>query len=114
MKVILTKTELETVMTRIMGIPVEEVIIEDAEKPTKNLVEILTNAVEKFRFTSDQKILAIKSLREAAQSTGRFLGLADAKYAVDNWGEFIAFVRKYETIPSDDFSQRKHFSRYWS
>lgn len=46
-----------------------------------------------------QKIKAIKAIRELVD-----LGLADAKWAVENWAAFIAFVEKNDRVPEPGFS----------
>jgi hypothetical protein len=68
------------------------------------LTTILKRAVEGLRYNSDQKIMAIKALRQAVADDKGFMGLADAKYAVENWASFLAFVEQNGRLPQNGFA----------
>lgn len=58
---------------------------------------------------SGNKIPRIKALREVARGIrgqDYVMGLADGKYAIENWDRFIAFIRLHGQLPSDGFSGR--------
>lgn len=45
------------------------------------------------------KISAIKGLREIARSFGLKIGLAEAKWSVENWTDFLTFVQRENRFP---------------
>jgi hypothetical protein len=99
LRLTLTYSELLGLLSNQLGTTIDEVnIIVSAD-----LVNKLKGAVEKYRFTSDQKIMAIKELREATREGESIMRLADAKWAVENWGDFISFVSKNARLPKEDY-----------
>jgi hypothetical protein len=58
---------------------------------------------------ADNKIQSIKNLRTAVQSIPELacpviLGLADSKWAVENWDRFVNFVASQGRLPKDGYS----------
>ena len=66
-------------------------------------------AIKGLNYLDNQKIEAIKKLREVAgdKKQNGFnvskLRLADAKWAVENWEKWIAFVELNGRLPKDDY-----------
>jgi len=106
MKLTLTKAELLPILTGHFKMPVTDITIETTPAvPTA--AELITNAIKGLRYTSDQKIMAIKALRQVtADHTTTFsyvLGLADAKWAMENFNRFITFVTGAGRLPHAGF-----------
>lgn len=77
-------------------------IVEILQDPPK-LVDILLSKVG-TSIPYDQKIAKIKALRTVSEDC-KFgtMGLANAKYAIENWDRFIEFVKLHERFPSDGY-----------
>ena len=106
MKIELTKSEALTILAQHFNTPVEDVAI------TSPKADLIDQEMAKYRYTnrytSDQKIMAIKALRKLSSDqkwSGNIMWLTDAKWAVENYLRFIAFVRKHDRLPSDGYSQ---------
>lgn len=70
------------------------------EVPTElPLIATLKEAVKGLDYSVTQKIAAIKAVRAA---TG--LGLADSKWAIENWDRFIAFVKAAGRLPEQNIA----------
>lgn len=100
----LTKTELLTIICAHFSIGANApVTITDWELtgPGKELADKLRAVLANIDYKVTQKIAAIKALREITSVLGFGMGLADAKYAVENWDKFITHVEKTGVIPKD-------------
>lgn len=96
MKVIVTQADLEKMVRAELpnlGAHVELTVVYDSPTPVTvgNYVEALHRVMYEFpRHLTDQKIQAIKRLRELVPG----IGLADSKYAIENVNEAIkCFIR---------------------
>jgi hypothetical protein len=70
--------------------------------------DLIEQEMAKYNYTGTQKIMAIKALRQLSSDqkwSGNTMLLADAKWAVENYPRFIAFVREHDRLPLDDYSQ---------
>lgn len=103
MKITLTKRELLDMLYDKFGFKFSEV---DIVPDTDNDISAAKcqQAVE-IPLSKGKKIDAIKALREVAGNTNVTglsecrLGLADAKWAVENWPKWIEFVRNFGRLP---------------
>ena len=90
MKITLTQTEAQAILNTHfadkMGQTVEVILTTDAGKPTQTRYAII-DAIESLRYTNDQKITAIKTLRELTS-----IGLAEAKFAIESWPTWKAHL----------------------
>ena len=103
-KVYPTKAELLEVLSSHFGHTVIDVEIET--KPT--MAKIIRDAVTKFAYQAGEKIAAIKALRQLVSENNwvsDVLGLGDAKWAIENFNEFITFVEKNERLPEPGYSE---------
>lgn len=104
MKIHATHEEICQMLSRAVGSPVESFKV----KKTGNsqLVNHCVKAVESVDYKGSGKIAAIKALRELFRDkvTGATsLGLAEAKYAVENWEKWLNFVKQNGRIPADGY-----------
>ena len=61
-----------------------------------------------FAYQTTQKIAAIKALRQLAVDNKWVevtIGLGDAKWAVENFNEFIAFIEQNHRLPKPGYSE---------
>jgi hypothetical protein len=103
-KVSLTKTELLDILSSHFGHTVEDAEIENVP----SIAKIIRDAVTQLAYQTTQKITAIKALRQLAVDnkwTENVIGLADAKWAVENFNEFITFVEKNHRLPKPGYSE---------
>jgi len=97
MKVSLTKKELLELLTKHFGYEVTECVIAKSFV----LYNKLNSAMKKEISTPNNKIASIKLLRTLVHHhTKNDVGLADAKWAVENWPKWIAFVKINNRIPT--------------
>lgn len=103
MKIQISKTELLEIMSKHFNMAVSEVVI--SKSPTlhlkirENLGKALRHEVtltEKCLNNGPHKIPAIKALRELNPG----MGLADAKFAIENWDKWIGFIQEKGRIPT--------------
>ena len=104
MKVTLTKLELLQILTAHFNITVTDLVI------SKNYTGIVNNFLGKMAkelglatvpehgFSPEQKIPAIKALRNVTKDGGMY-GLAEAKWAVENWPRFIKEYTRLGHLP---------------
>lgn len=105
MKIHATHEEICQMLSRAVGSPVESFSI---RKGDNKLVNQCKAAVESVDYKGNGKIAAIKALRAVFPIHGdqfrtSSLGLAEAKYAVENWEKWIAFVKKNNRIPVEGY-----------
>jgi hypothetical protein len=68
-----------------------------------NTFDIL-GSVTQFDYLGAQKIAAIKALRTKSAEYGYELGLADAKWTVENFDRFSTFLSNFNRFPEPGFS----------
>lgn len=96
MKLLLTRQELLKVLGEYLKADIIDVEI------VENMSAMLVSEIQTLKFQTTEKIAAIKKLREIALRDCRCeMGLAEAKYAIENWDRFIQYVRIHNTIPVD-------------
>jgi hypothetical protein len=107
MKIFLTKTELLAILNQhcALGNVTDFTITKPQKsndilfKTEKALTDLLhTSRIYPQSFNSENKIPAIKCLREV---TGA--GLADSKWAIENWSEWKEFVKSQHRLPNIHF-----------
>lgn len=114
MKIKLTQTDLARILTAYFRYPVTEVVVLDKSHLASRImatmgVKLERNVTPLSTFISD-KILAIKSLRETIheilkQPEGEYYGLAQSKFAIENWYNWIVGVSNTGEIPELTSSQ---------
>ena len=108
MKVTLTKPELLNIIAKYLRVKVEDFELVAEPTPLPEIVPTLREAVESVSYRGTAKIQAIKNLRMVASqfmpNKGEQFGLADAKWAVENWEKFIAFVVENNRLPLSGMS----------
>lgn len=100
MKIALTKPELLKILSKHFGEDITDLTITKGSNFHMILMEKLSKIIcipvaPAMVFPPDKKIPAIKALREVVPGTG----LAEAKWAIENWNEWIAFVAKHGRAP---------------
>lgn len=107
MKLSLQKSELLAILSAHLGHTVTDITI---TKVPSTVARDLTAKVARDLCISGEldqtrinhpnnKIPAIKSLRSHVSG----MGLAEAKWAVENWGEWIAFTKDNRRVPKIEF-----------
>ena len=108
MKIILTLSEaIEKLQRSFSGDIAGDIQVEITGINT-SWVDVLNSSISSLRYWSDEKIRAIKLLRELSKqynlySDNTAMGLADAKYAVENWHDFVRFITNNGRLPVRDF-----------
>lgn len=100
MEVILTGEEFLKILTKHYGIKVEGFTIIDADPSPKGKIlrQAVSDVLDKSKFMCN-----IKGLRETYKSMGKYITLSEAKWAVENWQQFIDFVDKTNRLPTSGF-----------
>lgn len=84
MKLKITKSEAIILIRRALNLPVDCVvtIVRDTNPLPKkrSMNRMLVDKIDKLRYSTDQKLEAIKTFRETVPST-----LTEAKWAIENW-----------------------------
>lgn len=71
------------------------VITNPDPSPTGKIMrQAIVHPLDKTNFIDN-----VKSLRESVKSVGRYLMLADARWALENWEQWLHFVDKYNRLP---------------
>ena len=107
MKITLTLGELQSLVCRAYALPVNTEISIEGTAVLKHpqyttLLESFTRddiIVPGGNVRAERKISGIKLLRELVTGTGKDCGLAQAKYAVEDWKNFCAYVKQYGFPP---------------
>jgi hypothetical protein len=107
MKITLTITEITALVLKTYGLP-ENTTLEVADfagidhPDARNLFDALTRekCLEAGQIRPEMKIASIKLLRSAVcgpsgAPTGKQCGLANAKYAIEDFEHFMGYVRRY-------------------
>ena len=101
MKIIVTPAEAIEIIRRQLGLD-DKTVIEISNGGVPSVLDEVMRVLSPFmnfdgtEVRSDQKISAIKALRQYQPS----YGLADAKDAiVDSWPSFIGFVKEHNRLP---------------
>lgn len=106
MKVTISVQEITALVREKYGLPFDMVLeisdltISDAAKNLVNTLKIRDCLTEFGNIAPDKKIAAIKTLRELVGNCG----LAQAKYAIEDWPCFLDSIRKngYPPMSPDD------------
>lgn len=94
MKIIVTKAEVAALVRKTFNLDAAvEVEILDISIPPDALRVI--NAVKALRYKTDQKIQSIKTIRDGMPG----LGLADAKYIVENFDKYLSVLESTGRLP---------------
>lgn len=106
MKLTVTKAELLSLLTRAVNATVEDVVI------TKGNPKLYEKVINAFKTSGcldanggirpECKIQAIKQLRGEVypkNADGVMIGLAESKWAIENWVAFTLFIQKRRRFP---------------
>ena len=79
-----------------LGHPVSGFVITNPDpSPTGKLMrQAVIHPLDKTNF-----LVNMKSLRASVKSVDRYLMLADARWALENWDEWLQFVDRYNRLP---------------
>lgn|ERR1035437_814865 len=106
MKIQITKPQLLEILSRNFNTTVEDVTIVGSD-----MANIIQAEISSFDYNGSQKIPALKHLRQLTIDhdwlAGDNMGLADAKWAVENFSAFMAFVQKNDRLPIPGYSELK-------
>lgn len=96
MKVSLTGEEFKAILSTHFRCEVTGFTIVDPDpSPLGKLIrEAVINPLDKFFFVSN-----IKLLRKALTMRGETINLLEARWAIENWQEFLRFVDEYNRLP---------------
>ena len=84
MKLLVQYTEAVEIIAERHNISPEKVEIVAMNKQVSIPIVALINEVKRYRYKEDQKIAAIKAVREEAERLGWYLGLYEAKIFVES------------------------------
>jgi hypothetical protein len=106
MKITITKVEALQILTRHFDDIIGTFTTVEISDIAMEWVKPLFESVEQYRYTSDQKIIAIKALIRACVDLKLeyTLGLADAKWAIEHWYDFRNFVTTFQRLPKSGFA----------
>lgn len=103
MKIEITYSELCAILSRSFNCTVESINIINGT----TLAQKCIAAVTKLNYKGNEKISAIKALREVfpcnEPNRSSTLGLAEAKWAVENWEKWIEFVKQNNRVPANGY-----------
>jgi hypothetical protein len=104
MKVTIRKEEIKAVLSAYFRLDVTDFVIAPAEpsplgKRIRAKVDRPLDMALKFG--------NVKALRNVMAAVGSHIGLQDAKWAIEHWLEFIAFVDEYNRLPSPGYGMGK-------
>jgi len=103
MRIILTKTEAITALKIYYHANYgaeAEILIEEEVYSIGRII----SAVEALRYEKDQKIAAIKAMRQVIYDLNMpHMGLSDAKWAVEHWEEFKRFLLSQSKLPQEGY-----------
>lgn len=106
MKIQIGKVQLLEILSRNFNTTVEDVTIVGSD-----MANIIQAEISTFEYNGSQKIAAIKHLRQLTIDHnwlgGGNMGLGDAKWAVENFSRFMAFVQKNDRLPLPDYCELK-------
>jgi hypothetical protein len=100
MKVRLTSEELLAILSRHLRCEVTGFTIIDPDPSPlgKLLREAVVNPLDKTWFVSN-----IKLLRKALVIKGEMINLLEARWAIENWPDFLRFVDQYNRLPMSGY-----------
>jgi hypothetical protein len=104
MKIEITKQALLKFLSEHMGTEVTELVVVSGV----TMADMIREAIGGLDYKFSQKIMAIKALRQLAVDEKWVevtIGLGDAKWAVENFNEFIAFIEKNNRLPKPGYSE---------
>jgi hypothetical protein len=107
MKLTLTKDELLVILAHKFGSEITDVSVINPPRPPKELPlfrRLINQLAMELQYPvtitvvcpADKKIAAIKALRGFVPG----MGLAEAKWAIENWNRWITFVKGHDREPS--------------
>jgi hypothetical protein len=96
MKVSLTGEEFKAILSAFFKHEVTGFTIIDPDpSPLGKLIrEAVVNPLDKLNFVGN-----IKSLRRTLLCKGETINLLEARWAIDNWPDFLRFVDQYNRLP---------------
>ncbi len=96
----LTGEEFLKILTKHYGVEVTGFVITDADPSPKGKIirQAVTEPLDKSRY-----MFNIKRVREMYESLGKYITLAEAKWAVENWQQYLDFVDKTNRWPKPGF-----------
>lgn len=111
MKLTLTQKEAQDIIRdRLNLTSTVEIFISRPPRKRFGKRERVIQEIEKLDYTNGQKILAIKSLREMIPG----LGLADSKWAIENWSEFKKIKNPFVFCENDWTALRSGVAKVYS
>ena len=109
MKITATKEQICEILSRAVGSTVTDFCVCNPVGRSKAFANKFRVAIKELNYLGNQKIEAIKKLREIAGNRKEGLTytckirLDDAKWAVENWEKWIAFVELNGRLPKDEY-----------
>lgn len=103
MKINATKKEICELLSKATGIEVTDFSV---KKTASFNAQKFIDAVKNLDYLGSQKITAIKAIREVAgydKNNHCHLTLSNAKWAVENWPQWIAFVKEKGRLPQGEY-----------
>lgn len=96
MKVKLTGEELKAILSSFFKCEVTDFTLIDPDPSPlgKFLRERITRPLDKTWFVTN-----IKVLRKIMEVRGDTMNLTDARWAIENWPEFLRFIDQYNRVP---------------
>lgn len=100
MEVKLTGEEFCKILTKHYGIEVDGFVILNADPSPKGKIirQSIDSPLDKSRLVSN-----IKRLKRVYEGFGKYLTLAEAKWAIENWERFIDFIDRTNRLPQPGF-----------
>ena len=104
MNVTLTGEQFLKILTKHYGTEVNGFSITDADPSPKGKIlrQGVDDPLDKSKFMCN-----IKGLRKIYEGMGKYITLAEAKWAVENWFQFIDFVDRTNRLPQMGFCSGK-------
>ena len=104
MKIKLSLDEAKKYIRLAMDVPPDtEITIQRPSNKVWKPLQTMINDIQGMRYNANDKIRAIKRFREGVAS-----GLAEAKWAIENWAVTKAWIEKNRKAPTY-FGQYPHF-----
>jgi hypothetical protein len=75
------------------------VILDPDPSPTGKIVrQAVVTPLDKTNFVGN-----IRSLRDTVKTIKRYLTLAEARWAIENWEQWLQFIDRYNRLPSQGY-----------
>jgi hypothetical protein len=100
MEVRLTGEEFISILETMLGGKVAGFVITNPDpSPTGKIVrQAITGPLDKTNFVSN-----IRSLRDTVKTIGKYLTLAEARWAIENWEQWLQFIDRYNRLPAQGY-----------